>query len=92
MTCLNFPFNPDFDFVVKDFLPWNSDLTFPAVLEDECSLSVVSNLTAVTNDQVKLLATPGIAAVSSSLVAENQVSIKRFNTVYAVQQSLQWHF
>ena len=30
-------------------------LPFPAVLEDECSLSVQSKLTAVTNGQAKLL-------------------------------------
>ena len=36
-----------FWFCVKDFLPRNSYLTFPAVLEDERSLSVLSKLTAV---------------------------------------------
>ena len=43
-------------------VPWDSDLTFPAVLNNESSLSVLPKLTvhAVTNNQVKLLATPGI--------------------------------
>ena len=42
-----FPFNPDFDLGIGDFL---SDLTLPTVLEDESSLSVSpSNLPDVTN-------------------------------------------
>ena len=51
--------NTRFRFCVKDFLPRDSYLTFPAVLKDECSLSVLSKLTAVTNSQVKLLTIPG---------------------------------
>ena len=47
-----------FQFCVKDFLPRNSYLTFPVVLKDEHSLSVLSKLTAVTNGQAKLLAIP----------------------------------
>ena len=58
----------DFEFFARDFLPWDSYLTFPAVLEDESSPSILSKCTAVTNDQTKLLATPGIADVSSSMV------------------------
>ena len=34
---------------MKDFLPQDSDLTFPAILKDESSLSVLFKLTAVTN-------------------------------------------
>ena len=61
------PTLPHFDFV-REFLPRDSYLTFTTVLEDKNSLSILSKCTAVTNDQMKLLATPGIAAVSSSIV------------------------
>ena len=62
------PTLPYFDICARDFLPRVSYLTFPAVLKDESSLSILSKCTAVTNEQTKLLATPGITAVSSSMV------------------------
>ena len=50
------------------------------------AFSDLSNLTAVTNDEAKLLATPGIAAVLFSLVAEIGPS-KSFSAFYELQQS-----
>ena len=52
-----FKFNPDFDLGMSDFLPWDSNLTTGSLLEDE-------------RGPVKLLATPGIAALPSSSDAE----------------------
>ena len=60
------PTLPDFDHVLCARF---SSTKFPAVLEDESSLSILSTRTGITNDQTKFLATPGFAAaVSLSMV------------------------